>query len=417
MRTSFSPGLGLACFAVALIFPLSVARAAEDEGDPVTEPVTGGVLGILPFRAVVFSPDDKLIATTGGKDGYLREFSVWNAGTWDKRFSYQAQRTQRTLAFSPDSKQVTVGIFDGKLTSLDAATGKVAKAVDNPDKNADRIELSPSGKLLAIANRKDFNITLWDVASMQARGVLSGHKKYIESLAYSPDGKMLVSCGSDHEAILWNVEKATKIRSLATGNRSARSVVFSPNGKLVAIGCNDADVRVYETRNGARFTKFEPPNRAPAQEMAFTRDNRFLAIAGAAEVTIFLVEKSVVKPEELQRANQFIAQLDDDNFTVRDRATKELAKLGTAVAPALNSALTNATSDEVRRRIRSVLGSLQAPKPHKILSGHRGQIDGLAFSNDGKLLATASNDATVRIWDTSTGETIATLDPAQDPSE
>ncbi len=58
-----------------------------------------------------------------------------------------------------------------------------------------------------------------------------------------------------------------------------------------------------------------------------------------------------------------------------------------------------------------------APKPHKILSGHRGQIDGLAFSNDGKLLATASNDATVRIWDTSTGETIATLDPAQDPSE
>lgn len=409
-------GRCVAIFAfVAIAITTVSARAAEDEGDPVTEPAARPEFGALPFRDVLFSPDDKLIATTAGKEGNLREFSVWNAGSWDKRFSYQALRTQRTLHFSADNKRLTIGIIDGKLTALDAASGEIAVAVANPDQQSDKIELSPGGKMLAIANRKDFNISLWDGEKLESRGVLKGHKKYISGMAFSPDGNYLLTCGSDHEAILWNTAKAEKVRSLGTGNRSANCVTFSPDGKYLAIGCNDADIRVYATASGARFTKFSMPGRSAPQRLAFTRDSKFLAVAGSTpNVVIFHMSKSAVKPEELQTVNQLIAQLDDDQFAVRDRAMKELARLGTAVAPALNTALNNAPSDEVRRRLRSILASLQPPKPHAVLAGHRAQVDALAFSHDGKLLATASLDTTVRIWDTSTGQTVATLGAEQE---
>jgi WD40 repeat protein len=229
-------------------------------------------------------------------------------------------------------------------------------------------------------------------------------------MAFSEDEKFLVSCGSDHEAILWDVAKATAIRSLGTGDRSAGGVAFSPNGKYVAVASNDTNVRVYSTETGEEFAKYGAADGSAPQRLAFTRDNRLLAVAGYTPVvTIFLVEKTSVKPEDLQRANELVAQLDDDQFAIRQRATEQLARLGPAVEPVVKSALGKAPSDEARRRLQSVLAGLKPPAPHCVLTGHRGQIDAIAFSPDGKLMATASHDASVRIWDVSTGKTVATL--------
>jgi WD40 repeat protein len=389
------------------------AIAAEDLGEPVTESPDGNpiVVAQRPFRDVAFSTDGRLLATTAGSNqNGTREFCVWDVGSWEKRCAYQTKQSTRTLSFSADGTRLTAGIFSGKLTTLDTKSGKVLEARDTPDKSPDRITCSASGAVVAISNRKDFGISLWDGATLESRGVLKGHKKYIAAMAFSEDEKFLVSCGSDHEAILWDVAKATAIRSLGTGDRSAGGVAFSPNGKYVAVASNDTNVRVYSTETGEEFAKYGAADGSAPQRLAFTRDNRLLAVAGYTPVvTIFLVEKTSVKPEDLQRATELVAQLDDDQFAIRQRATEQLARLGPAVEPVVKSALGKAPSDEARRRLQSVLAGLKPPAPHCVLTGHRGQIDAIAFSPDGKLMATASHDASVRIWDVSTGKTVATL--------
>lgn len=388
------------------------AAAAEDLGDPVTESVDGQqfAAGPMAFRDVAFSDDGKLIATTAGLQTSQREFAVWEVGSWEKRFGYPAKQSTRTLRFSPDGKQITVGIFSGKLTTLDAATGEVARAVDSPDKRSDRIEYAPDGKLFAIANRRDFGISLWDGATLAARGVLKGHKKYVAAMAFSPDGKFLVSCGSDHEAILWDTAKAAAVRSLSTGDRSANGVAFSADGKYVAVASNDLHVRVFVVETGEEFAKLLSPDGTPPQRVAFMPSGKFLAIACNTPVLSFYrLERTPVAEEALKEARELIARLDDDRYAVRQEATEKLARLGAEVAPVVKAALAANPSDEARRRLAAVLSGLKPPKPGRVLEGHRGRIDGIAFSRDGKLMATASHDATVRIWDMKTGEVIATL--------
>jgi WD40 repeat protein len=388
------------------------APAAEDLGEPVTESVDGQriVAGPLPFRDVVFSRDGKLAATTAGLQANLREFAVWDVEAGQKRCAFRTRQTQRTLHFSPDAGRVTVGIVDRKLTTLDTATGEVVSAVDTPDKRADRLEFSPNGKLLAIANRIDFGISLWDPATLESRGVLKGHGKYIAAMAFSPDGRLLLSCGSDHEAILWNTETLAKARSLDTGGRSAAAVAFSPDGKVVGVASNDTHVRVFVAETGELLARFAAYDGSAPQRLAISPDGKLIAIAGYTPiVALYRIEKTAAAPDELAEAAKRIAELDDDRFAVRQTATVRLVRMGTAVGPLVTAAMAKAPSDEARRRLAAVLANLRPPQPLRVLQGHRNRIDAVAFSPDGKRLATASHDGSVQIRDVATGETVAAL--------
>ncbi|MEX2188893.1 MAG: hypothetical protein WD875_18940 [Pirellulales bacterium] len=388
-----------------------LVRGAEDLGEPVTETVDGEEIaaGPLPFRDVAFSLDGKLIATTAGLQASLREFAVWDLESQEKRFAYQTKQSQRTLFFSPDAKRITVGIQSGKLTTLDAATGEVVLAVDTPDKRADRLQFSPGGKLLAISNRKDFAISLWDAANLESRGVLKGHKKYIAAMAFSPDGKLLVSCGSDHEAILWDTAKAAKVRSLDTGSRSAWGAAFSPDGRFVGVASNDTHVRVFVAESGEVLAKFAAYDGSAPQQLAISPNGEFVAFVGYTPVvSIYRIAKTAAA-DDLAEASKLIAQLDDDHFAVRQQATVRLVRMGPPVEPLVTAAAAKAPSDEARRRLAAVLANLRPPMPLRVLEGHRDRIDALVFSPDGNRIATASRDGSVRIWDVSTGETVATL--------
>ena len=114
------------------------------------------------------------------------------------------------------------------------------------------------------------------------------------------------------------------------------------------------------------------------------------------------------KTAEIER---LIKQLGDDDFYEREAASKALEDIGGPALEALVNATTTSDDAEVCLRADHILKALDAllNKPMRSFKGHIGGVNSVAFSPDGKWLASASNDETVKVWDINTAQAVHTL--------
>jgi hypothetical protein len=185
----------------------------------------------------------------------------------------------------------------------------------------------------------DGTVRLWDLPSGKEVGCLQGHNGYVWAVAFSPDGRTLVSGGLDKTAHLWDVSRIT-------GRRR------------------------------------EPAERLPVDLEADWKDLAGDAAAGYAALArlVSSPERAVAflgkqlqstKPPDAKRIERLLAGLDDEQFQVREEATKELESLSGFAAPALRKALAGKPSLEVKRRLETLLhrldgGSLSAETVRQI---------------------------------------------------
>src|SRR5262249_44645841 len=118
--------------------------------------------------------------------------------------------------FSPDGKAVASSSFDGDLFLHDVATGKQPRRfVRAPGMRPDWVNIlavafSPNGKMLASAespftSREGASITLWEGSTGRVRLRLAGHQGDVNALAFSPEGRTLISGSTDTTALVWDV--------------------------------------------------------------------------------------------------------------------------------------------------------------------------------------------------------------------
>jgi WD40 repeat protein len=124
-------------------------------------------------------------------------------------------------------------------------------------------------------------VRLWDVATGRFLRTSEGHKNWVLSIAFSPDGKTLASGSSDNAVRLWDVATGGSLRAFEGHKNGVLSIAFSPDGKTLASGSSDNTVRLWDVATAVCFAILLS---GPEGWAAFTPDGRYKLggdIAGA----------------------------------------------------------------------------------------------------------------------------------------
>lgn len=212
-----------------------------------------------------------------------------DGGYYQGRLLGRESSGANSVAFSPSGKILVSGHDNGSIVVWDTATGKKLAALGgyqtpmfpsgSPSQGAiNSVAFSPDGKLLASGSR-DSEINIWDTATWQKLRTLKGIDKAVNSVVFNPDGKILASAGNDAAISLFDVETWEKKRELRGHSDLINSVVFSKDGKFLASGSKDRTIILWDAATGMRMGLLDGRSRA-VESIDFTPDGKMLASGG-----------------------------------------------------------------------------------------------------------------------------------------
>ncbi len=335
------------------------------------------------------SPDGKLAAVAGA--GNFFELYETTTGKrlriWEGRDYLPTQSPPACITFSPDGNDLAVGERTGLVTLW---------RLHRP--GPPRASRGRSATGLATRWRAPRAVLPADKAAAWQPRVrhLKGHEAAIQALAFTADGRELISIGHDHTARCWNIPDQEESRVLEKGRGQIDALSYSPDGRyLVRTSMSDGyGVRVHD------LASTDPPRTLttrPSRRAVFSPDGR--TIAGGPDHCVTLWDA---------KSGELIATLAEADPAEQDPVNGR-SNLGALVfspdgrwLAAGFGGLYNASVDAPQKVMvfdvaqRNVQRTFATPT----------QVSAVAFSADGKLMAAAGHNGTIWIWDTSSWDEI-----------
>ncbi|MBI3966290.1 MAG: protein kinase [Chloroflexi bacterium] len=264
------------------------------------------------------------------------------------------------------------------------------------------VTYSTDGRWLA-SGSKDQSVRLWDTATGETVRVLEGHTNRVGAVAFSPNGRWLASGSYDRTIRIWDPVSGLLARTLPSHERSVYSVAFDPTGRRLASGSEDGRIRLWDVESGTLIAEYGGGD--PINSVAFSSDGALLA-SGAESGELTLWDSATGRRLATGRADESWV-----NCVAFDPTRPRLAsaggegairlwELGDYLAEASPSA--SGTAAPAREALFAF--------PAGELLGHVGAVWSVAFAPGGDLLASASEDRSVRLWDLTRGESRAMLE-------
>jgi len=433
---------------------------------------TGQVVRDLPgagtTNSLAMSPDGRFVAAAGPFHGNVVD--VWEVASGQKILTLEHSASLRGVAFSPDGKMLASTGYDKVAVIWDLETGQPVQRLLGPNSEMLNIVFSPDGRWLA-AGTNDGTLILWDAATGEAR-LLPGHSGWISSLAFSPDGQTLASSSFDTTVSLSNLatgqvrtiqgythfidEVAVAAGSrllvissgvpvlwdLTSGQASRLSGVagsqwaadITPDGTLVATGGSDRNVNLWDGVTG-QFLYALQGHGDMVRKLTFSAEGDLLA-SGSDDGTVIVWDVASGQPRQtwtgdgkslfslaFSTDDRWLAAGIGPDVTVWDVDSGQVQATLEGYVSTAGRGYSSAASDLAFSPDGKLLATAGLDREHSVqlwdvasgqprdrLQGQTTGAMGVAFSPDGRVLATSNPFHQVVLWDVATGQVLAKLD-------
>lgn len=243
------------------------------------------------------------------------------------------------MAYSPDGRWLAIGVRDGRIILFDAATGVERK------------------RFVAVSLRKDRLAFL----------LREGH--HVTALSFSPDGRWLISCGTDQRLRLWETATAKQLLQFEGHESAASEVAFSRDSRTAFTAADDGQSFLWDLRPSTVKQTREQQWDALGSDNAGLAFRTVWALSDDHRGAVPMLRSKVVPvaTPDKNRIRKLIADLDSEVFRVRDVARQELSKYGDLAAHALKAALKKCPVLETQRRLEKLLTQLERdPSPVEV---------------------------------------------------
>jgi len=296
-----------------------------------------------PIRAVKFSSDSKILITAG-VDSLV---SIWDLASGSLLYTLKQPQGITYLDIHPDSPYVATSSYDGIARVWDLRSKKTVLSFPESEHSLWAIDFNYKGNLVAFAG-EDRIIYVYEIPSGKSMQQLKGHLRNIWSVKFSPDDRLLASASFDNSVILWDPQTGSQLKTLAGHEQAVVDLEFSHDGKILATTSDDKTIKLWRVADGQLLKTLEAEEHV--QAVCFSPDDKLL-FTGGRDKTMF--------GELIQ------------NFT-RD--------------------------SEKYKGISARIWDISSGKIIQTFTSHSNDVNDLAWSADGKWLATASEDKTIQVW-------------------
>ncbi|KAF9118994.1 wD repeat domain, partial [Mortierella sp. 14UC] len=334
---------------------------------------------------IVFSPDSQYIASSSND----KTISIWNIHSGKPVCLLVGHtRAVKSVAFSSTGNRLVSGSDDGTvrlwdLSRRDASTGDASTEryletlkYEGASCSMVSVAISSSGRWVA-AGGEDTVVRVWETDNHTGspHATLRGHRDVVNCVAFSPDNIYLASGGNDGTIRIWNIATSEEERVIEHGG-SVKCLAYSPSGEQLASGGDDQHVRTWNVSTGDIEAALE--HRDSILSLCYSKEGTQLWTGSADKKVNTWTYVPIVHHPVIASTAEF---------------SKDCRKVSW-----------NPGGKEVQ------LWSTDSGVPGRILRGHSDCVERLLFSPVHNIIATASRDGKVGLWDTQTGELLRWLE-------